>query len=217
MKNFQDISLKEVGFKTQYYEDFTNGNIDKAKEVIRNNNLSDKVLQAEDLNMFSNNILSLEKKYLNFIQSLNDKQKEYQIKINDFLYLGEFNKNRQYEINNFIKYNKEIYFCHKKPPIGTVPTNDNYWTFLGLKGEVGSKSLGVKYQGEWNKTTSYSKFDMVNYQNNLFVCKINNSNKQPNLNLNEWSLQMQVSNSKILVQDTEPQNINNNEIWFQIL
>ena len=36
-----------------------------------------------------------------------------------------------------------------------------YWLKVGLKGEKGQYSLGVVYQGFWNSSLQYSKYDLI--------------------------------------------------------
>lgn len=115
-----------------------------------------------------------------------------------------------------MSYNDEIYYCFKRPPIGTLPTNETYWIYLGLHGEDSRIGLGVKYQGNWSSSKTYNKYDMVVYSNQLFVAKESNSNKIPTIST-EWSLQMSVEEQGIFVSGEEPPNIKQGNIWIQIL
>ena len=218
MGRFQDINLNELNLKEQYYNEFLGGNINKAQQIIKDNiELKDKVISAENLNNLILSIIKLEQNYNTyFVDNLNKKKNIYQVNINDLIYLKEFQNSKQYEINNFVLYNKEVYFCKKKAPVGTLPTNSTYWVYLGLKGEIGAKSLGIRYKDSWNNNITYAKFDMVVYQNKLYVSKTTNKGKIPKTSLVDWELVMSVASSKITVQKETPQ-LNNKEIWFQIL
>ena len=218
MAKFQDINLNEKKFQNQYYNDFQNGQIDKAQQVIKNNIvLEDKALIAKNFNNFITSIINLEQNYNNdFIDNFKKKTIEYQVNIDDLFYFKEFQSSKQYSVNNFVLYNKEVYFCKKKAPVGTLPTNSTYWVYLGLRGDSGAKSLGVRYKDVWSSNATYIKFDMVVYQNKLYVSKTTNKGKIPNANLADWELVMSVASSKITVQKETPQ-LNNKEIWFQIL
>ena len=218
MSKFQDINLNELELKNQYYNEFLNGNIDNAQQIIKDNiELEKKVISAENFNNLILQILQLEQNYYdNFVNDLKKKNNEYQINIDNLINLQEFKVDKQYEINNFVFYNKEVYFCKKKAPIGTLPTDNTYWIYIGLKGDVGAKSLDVNYKGNWSSSNSYVKFDMVVYQNKLYVAKTTNRGKEPNVNLGDWLLVTEVVSSKIIVQKETPK-LNNKEIWFQIL
>ena len=155
--------------------------------------------------------------YTNVENVLSNHLSKYQIDINDLIYLRNYNEETQYNINNFVLYNEEIYYCKNTPPIGINPTNTNYWIYLGLKGEDSYPSLGVKYQGNWSSLKNYNKYDLVIYQNSLYVAKLDNVNKIPDISTNEWSLQMEVENQGIFVSETEPLNLKDGSIWVQIL
>lgn len=219
IRRLEDININEVTLKQQYYNSFINGNIDDAHKLIEDNpNLKFKVINAENLNKIVEHILSLENNYFEGVENvLENHLSKYQIDINDLIYLREYNSNTQYEINNFVSYNNEIYYCFKTPPNkGVLPTNTKYWIYLGLHGEDSRISLGVKYQGNWNSSKIYNQYDMVVYQNQLFVAKENNSNKIPTIST-EWSLQMSVEEQGIFVSEEEPPTIKQGNIWVQIL
>lgn len=219
IRRLEDININEVTLKQQYYNSFINGNIDDAHKLIEDNpNLKFKVINAENLNKIVEHILSLENNYFEGVENvLENHLSKYQIDINDLIYLREYNSNTQYEINNFVSYNNEIYYCFKTPPNkGVLPTDTKYWIYLGLHGEDSRISLGVKYQGNWNSSKIYNQYDMIVYQNQLFVAKEKNSGENPILS-NKWSLQMAVEEQGIFVSEEEPPNIQHGNIWIQIL
>lgn len=218
IRKLEDININEVNLRQQYYNLFINGNIEEAQKLINNNSdLKFKVINAENLNKLIEYILSLENNYFKNVENvLNNHLNNYQIKIDDLIYLTEYNSNTQYEINNFVFYNNDIYYCFKKPPIGILPTNTTYWIYLGLKGEDSYPSLGVKYQGNWSSSKNYNKYDMVVYQNQLFIAEENNVNKIPTTSI-EWSMQMAVEEQGIFVSEEEPPTIKQGNIWIQIL
>lgn len=218
IRRLEDINIDEVKFKSQYYNYFINGEIDKAHQLIEENqDLKFKVINSENLNKIIEHILQLENNYFNEVEDvLSEHLKTYQININDLIYLRTYDSKYQYEINNFVLYNGEIYYCFKKPSIGTLPTNTTYWIYLGLRGEPSYPSLGVNYQGNWSSSKTYNKYDMVVYQNQLFVAKEQNSNKNPAIST-EWSLQMYVKEQGIFVSEEKPPNIQQGNIWIEIL
>lgn len=218
IRRLENININEVTLKQKYYDSFINGNIEQAHQLINDNpELKFKVLNAENLNKIIEHILQLENNYFNEVEDvLESHLNKYQIDINDLIYLRNYNSNTQYEINNFVSYNDEIYYCFERPPIGTLPTNETYWIYLGLHGEDSRTGLGVKYQGNWSSSKTYNKYDMVVYSNQLFVAKENNLNKIPTIST-EWSLQMAVKEQGIFVSEEEPPNIQHGNVWIQIL
>lgn len=218
IRRLEDININEVILKQQYYNSFINGNIEQAHKLIEDNkDLKFKVINAENLNKIVEHILSLENNYFNGVENILENHLEkYQIDINDLIYLRDYNSKTQYEINNFVSYSYEIYYCFKRPPVGTLPTDTSYWIYLGLHGDDSRVSLGVKYQGNWNNSKTYNKYNMVVYQNQLFVAKENNSGENP-ITSDKWSLQMSVEEQGIFVSKEEPPTIKPGNIWIQIL
>lgn len=216
----QDINLEDVQLKSDYYNYFINGNIDSAHQIIENNpQLKFKVLNAENLNKLIEYIIKLEDNYYSNVEKVFLNHIEnYQISIDELIYLKDFDEQIQYEVNNFVLYNEEIYYCIKTPIVGILPTNSEYWLYLGLKGDESYPSLGVNYKGNWNSFTNYSKYDAVVYQNNLYV-SINNENLNniPSDSAENWSNQMKIQNQGIIISEMEPVGLNQGNIWIQII
>lgn len=219
IRKLQDINIGEVKLKEKYYNEFINGNINEANKIINNNpELKFKVINSENLNALINGIMMLENNYYNNVDNiLNDHLTKYQFDIDELIYLKEYKQNEQYEINNFVSYNGDIYYCKLKPNIGTLPTDTTYWIKLGLKGEDGLVSLGVVYKGNWSSAISYNKYDAIVYQNNMYVAKKDNFNANPISDTLSWSLQMHVEEQGIYVSNIAPPNIKQGNIWIQII
>ena len=95
--------------------------------------------------------------------------------------MQEYNNNTQYYKNNFVLYNNKVYFCIQNS-LGNVPTNTSFWLDIGLIGKKGQYGLGMTYKGLWQGNIQYNKYDLVYYENNLYVAIKNNSGKTPSLN-----------------------------------
>ena len=218
-RTLQDIHLEDVSLKTQYYNYFLNGEIDNAKQVITSHSsLSSKVLNAENLNNLVNGILELEQNlYTNIDNYLTTKVNQYQISVDELVYMNEFSSTTQYEINNFVLYNDEIYFCKAIPTIGTLPTNTSYWLYLGLKGENGYYASGVLYSGLWDNAINYNIYNMVIYEGLLYVSKTSNVNINPSTDDETNWLKLEIEKQSIYFSETEPSNIPIGGIWFKIL
>lgn len=66
---------------------------------------------------------------------------------------------------------------------GILNTSNLYitsvWLKIGLRGEVGAIGIGTTYQGNWNSTMQYQQYDVVYYQDALWVVKTTNRNVTP--------------------------------------
>lgn len=180
IRRLQDIQLGNEELLNTYRNYFSNRYIDAAHNLINTNTLKSYVLQAEWMNAIKTKIENIEEpKDTEIDQELENKNAELQYNIDELLYLQEYDENIQYYKNNFILYNNRVYFCIQNS-LGNLPTNTLYWLNIGLIGEKGQYSLGINYKGFWDENTSYNKYDLVSYQNNLYIATNDNSGNTPN-------------------------------------
>lgn len=214
-----NIQIEDYSIRQQYYSLFLDGKIDEARSFLNENlnKLNGKVITADILNLFVDKILELENNYINDVISvLSNKKDELQLNINELIYMSDYSNIAQYDINNFVLYNEEIYFCYNKPSIGTLPTDESYWIYLGLRGENGIPPLGVKYVGKWVESTTYSKNQMVVYENMLYVALSNNEKIIPT-NTTYWVCAIDnISYPNFYISETEPSGIKTGQIWLEI-
>ena len=215
----QDIQLADVNLKEQYYNTFLSGDIDGAKNIVTANpQLKTKVLNASNLNNIVNNVLNIEQYYYtDFEFKMAEELVNFQLSIDELIYTTLYNDGLQYEINNIVSYNDELYFCILKPLIGTLPTNTTYWLYLGLKGDKGVPSLSVNYVGNWSSLVTYNQYDMVVYDNKLYISKNTNVNSIPSGSTTNWYMAMQTIQKGIYVSPSGAQGTTIGDIWMEIL
>lgn len=216
---FQDIHTQDVSLKRQYYDLLLSGDVEGAHAIYSSHpKLNGKCLNAESLNQLLNSVLALENNYNNGVTiPLANTRESYQVNINELLYMDEFDETKQYYVNNFTIYNNEVYYCISKPPIGQSPTSkedDEYWVYLGLKGNPGAHGLGLAYLGAWDSTMSYERFDMVVYQNIIYVAKQQNTNQAPT-NDTYWFKAIEITNVAMYMSETEPAGLVDGDIWLK--
>ena len=219
LTRMQDIQLDDLTLKTQYYTLFSNGQIDEAKALVTNNSqLNGKVLTQEMLNTLITKILYLEQLYYTNVEDvLSDHLSNFQLSIDELIYMSEYNNTISYEINNFVMYNSELYYCYATPSVGTLPTDTDYWIYLGLKGDVGYYPLGVNYVGSWSSLITYSVNQMVVYNNLLYISLTSNSNIIPTNSTTDWLPMINIEYQNIFVSSTAPNNIATGQIWVELL
>lgn len=110
--NAQDIQIPDINDRIDYYRKFVSGDIEGAKDIYESNpNLVGKCVNAEMFNQLLNEIISLETDYksnvTDFLEAQYDK---YQININHFVYMQEYDDATQYEVNNLVTLGEDIYF-----------------------------------------------------------------------------------------------------------
>lgn len=214
----QDVQIPDYELKKRYYKLFLGGAVDSAQKIYEDNpQLQGECLNAELLNQLLSAILELERrKIINVDDYLESEMTRRQISIMNLIYMQEYNNTKSYSVNNFVLYGDEIYYCYKTPPIGTLPTNSNYWIKLKLKGEKGTITYGVNYLGIYHNDVFYNEKDMVVYDNILYVAKETTSGQLPPDNPNVWLECVRVNNRIIYVSQTEP-IMDVGDIWIKIL
>lgn len=61
-----------------------------------------------------------------------------------FLLEGEFSNNKQYDKLSVVTYHGSTYACYNKPPIGTLPTDEQFFVVIAKKGDPGPPGIGAK-------------------------------------------------------------------------
>lgn len=164
------------------------GNMSAAFEILTTTpSLRNKTFNAFNMNLLVEDINYLEEIIKTDIDYyLDELVKKRQSNIDNFKYVGIYDNNIQYEINNFVFYIDKYYFVFKKPSIGILPTDKNYFVEYIIDGKKGADGLGVNLKFNWNTNTNYKVLDIVNYGNVLYVAKTDNTGKIPEDNPNDW-------------------------------
>ena len=216
--HYQDIQINDVNIATQFQQYFLRGQYVESLSLLTNNStqLQGKAYIAQTLNVICSNLLNLEEKFNNNVPVfLNNLLTQYTTLINNFINRQEWNSTTQYQPYNFVIYNEDIYMCYSVPPVGTFPSDNNYWIFLGLKGKQGPPGINVNMKYGWNSSTFYQTNDLVVYDYNIYVALKNNNNVVPGTDSTTWLEFLLSSPGEIYVGITEPSNLVNNAIWFK--
>lgn len=135
--------------------------------------------------------------------------------INEFINKGNYNNTVVYKPYNFVIYNDEIYMCYKEAPAGTLPTVEEYWVYIGLKGEKGVEGVDVQLKYNWNPAITYQPNDLVVSNNNIYVALKENTNINPIYDNDSWALFLMGDTGFISVGTTPPSMPSNNKLWIQ--
>lgn len=216
--HYQDIQIPDVEVRTEFENNILGGNFAEALQILRNNQnqLLGKAFIANTINVISSGILYLESKFNdNVLIFLSDLAAQYQNLINNFRRRGQWIATESYVPYNFVVYNNEIYLCIEDSPVGTLPTDETYWLYLGLLGPKGAIGVDVNMQFEWNGTTIYQPNDLVVYDNTLYVALKENINVIPGTDPTTWAVFLTSIEGYIVVGTTAPSAYVNNTVWFQ--
>lgn len=218
--NYINITATDAPLIVQYVEAMRNGDYTGAQNILQQiPNATRKIIQAADLNKLSEAILALERFFKTDIQPyITEKQEEWQNIIDRFSYKGAWSSGTSYSVNNMVSYtigtNEFIYIATGNPPIGTVPTNSQYWRLLTIQGQQGQSGPGWSYRQEWNSAVQYNTDNVVSYKGVLYQALRDTLGEQPDITPSAWKEVVQISAASYPIQPTEPANQQPGDLWF---
>lgn len=216
---YQDIQIPDIALREQFYAYIRQGQYTDAVLLLMDNEqqLRGKAYVANTINIMINNVMYLENYYIdNVPMFLSNLAAQYQNLINELRKREQWINTAQYTPYNFVVYNDLIYMCLVQPPVGTVPTDTNYWILLNLKGEDGAGGIdNVTMKFNWDNNTVYQLNDLVVYNGTIYVALNQSQGKEPDTNPDNWAVFLSLVAEPIVVSITEPDVTINNVVWFQ--
>lgn len=216
--HYQDVQISDVELRQQFIQYYKSGQFNEALLLLINNadQLKGKAFIANTINTIITGLLTLENYYYEGVTVfLSNLALQYQNLINNLKKRSNWLSTIQYIPYNFVVYNNNIYMCIQQPPVGTLPTDDTYWLYLGLQGPEGLPGVNVVMEYDWEENVTYQINDLVVYDNNIYVALKENTNVLPNMDEETWLLFIKIEKGQIYVGTETPNVLNNNVIWFK--
>lgn len=209
----QDIQISDKTLWRNYIQEFIAGNYQNAFNIINNNSqLQNKAFVADVINnLIAEKLTYLVQENADMLNALANGKDTFNSNINQFSLKGEYRDTVKYYPNNSVIYNKEIYICILES-LGNAPTDETYWTKLGLKGEHGAYGIDLVVKHYWLATENYNAMDLVSYDNKLWVAKRTNINKTPQEGA-DWFLFLSPADTSILLLETGDATYTG-QVWF---
>lgn len=216
---FEDIHLSDTQLYALFRQYYTSGNYSAALNLLSQNpQLQLKAIIADNLNELNERVYGLENVYYVEVEDyLNNLLQSMQTKVNNLSNQNQFISTQQYYPMNFVYYNDEVYFCIQEPPISTLPTDSNYWLYLGLFGEKGKGGItNLSFAGVWNEFTEYNTNEVVFIGNTFYWALQPNQGQNPTEGNNFWEILFTVPIQQIIVSNVDPISfLNVNDFWWQ--
>ena len=215
-----DIIASDGALVLQYQQAMQAGNTVLANQILAQiPSATQKIIKATDLNKMTQAILAVERFYKTDVEPyIQEQQANWLEIIQRFSYKGEWASGTTYEVNNFVSYTVSgatlIYLATSNPPVGTPPTNTNYWRLLSIQGQQGPSGEGVSYRQEWNSSTQYYTDDTVTYGGALWIATQNSQGQTPQSGSQYWQLVMSLGLTTYPIQDSEPTGQEVGGLWF---
>lgn len=215
-----DIIASDGALVLQYQQAMQAGNTVLANQILAQiPSATQKIIKATDLNKMTQAILAVERFYQTDVEPyIQEQQTNWLEIIQRFSYKDEWASGTTYEVNNFVSYTVSgatlIYLATSNPPVGTPPTNTNYWRLLSIQGQQGPSGEGVSYRQEWNSSTQYYTDDTVTYGGALWIATQNSQGQTPQSGSQYWQLVMSLGLTTYPIQDSEPTGQEVGGLWF---
>ena len=204
----------------QYQQAMNQGNQTLANQILAQiPSASQKIVKATDVNKMNQCIQAVERFYGTDIEPyIENKQQEWTNIINQFSYKGNWSNSTQYYQNNMVTYSTGgvtfLYICTAQPPIGTPPTNTQYFRQATVVGVQGPAGPGTTFSEGWDSSTTYTANQVVTYGGGLWMSLKENTNVPPGSDSATWQLIMQLNSTVVPIQDTPPVVQSEGELWF---
>lgn len=223
MNRMQDVKISDSSLIKSYINYFLSGDYNSAFNLLsENSQLDTKKFVADTINSLANMLSILQNYYkINVIDYLQDELDIFQDVINNYKFIGEYNSEVIYKIYNYVLYEDKHYmYINNTPSSGFLPTNTSYWVEIDLTGEIGSPSYGLNFQYDWQSDFNYYKYDVVYYNNCLWVAYKDNYNVIPDeqsVSNDSWEILIKFKISSIYINSQASFDTYNGLIWFQII
>lgn len=214
-----DMHLSSRDLFLNYYYAMQSNNTSSANSILLNNpSLANQITNSQNVNYLINGVNEREIEPKKDIDYYLDKlYQDFLVMINNTRVRGDFDSTVQYYPHNLVYYNGKGYYALKEPPIGTLPTNTEYWLEFDIRGFQGYGGLNLNLKFNWNNTISYKKGDIVIYRNKMWYALADNTNYEPNLNHYPWVIiSMPKMANKTPIQRATPTGYDTGDFWFQI-
>lgn len=216
-----DMHLSAQSTFLDYYNAMSANNVELAQQILNNNpKLADQITNSENINRLIERVNKNEEQPRKDIDDkLSELEDDFQKLVDDTEEIGAFSSTTQYYAHNFVTYQGKHYFAKSTPPIGTLPTNANYWEAYDIKGFQGFGGLNnVNYRGNWDSTIQYNIYDCVIYLNKMWWAIDNNKGYVPNLNHYPWQpIAFPMPSTRTPIQKDAPlYGYSTGDFWFEV-
>lgn len=214
-----DMHLSSRDLFLNYYYAMQSNNTSSANSILLNNpSLANQITNSQNINYLINGVNEREIEPKRDIDYYLDKlYQDFLVMINNTRVRGDFDSTVQYYLHNLVYYNGKGYYTLKEPPIGTLPTNTEYWLEFDIRGFQGYGGLDLNLKFNWDNTIPYKKGDIVIYKNKMWYALADNTNYEPNLNHYPWVIiSMPKIANKTPIQRARPTGYDTGDFWFQI-
>lgn len=220
MRKYQDIQAQDVALRNQFVTAWLSGNYGQAFNIVQNNpQVKSKAFVAECFNNMFTAVKVLENYFYSGVtEEFSILLTEFNEALNEFVSKSSWDSSVEYMVGNFVVYNNAIYLCIVNNN-NIIPTNTQYWVYLGLRGERGAPYINAQIKYQWNSSIEYAIHDVVIIDNVLYIATASSTNQYPPVATNYWEILVTLPKPKIVVSSTPPSGnmLYDGMIWCEII
>lgn len=219
MNRFQDIHIIDQPLISNYINYFVNENYSSAFNLLNNAQLDKKKFIDEVLNTINNLVYTLENNYYDNVPDyLNELKNTFQLIIDNYKNMGDYQASVVYQKYNYVLYNNNYYlYINSNPSYNILPINTTYWELIGLIGDEGAPGYGLTFKYDWQSSANYQKYDVVYYDDYLWVATSQNINSEPEESTYAWEKLCGFENANIYINSSQATDPYAGLIWFEII
>jgi len=209
----QDLTLADLSLVQSFETKYTSGDFAGANQIIEDNpTLKLKINNAETWNEMRDAIIALEHMFMTDIEDYITNVAQYQ---------GDFSPTKAYKKYDIVDYVfndavNSFMVKYNNTPVGTLPTNLDYFAPQTLRGLQGVSGTGLSFKGVWVDIKEYNIDESVSYLGDIYQCQIKNVGHIPSTSPTYW-LKIMYLTPQIVTQVEQPTSLKSGGYWFKIV
>jgi len=209
----QDLTLADLSLVQSFETKYASGDFAGANQIIEDNpTLKLKINNAETWNEMRDAIIALEHMFMTDIEDYITNVAQYQ---------GTFIPSKSYKKYDIVDYVfNDAVNCYmvkyNNTPVGTLPTDLNYFAPQTLRGLQGVSGIGLSFKKLWIDITEYKVDESVSYLGDIYQCLIQNVGHNPLTSPTYW-LKIMYLTPQIVTSTDKPTSLKSGGYWFKIV
>lgn len=218
-----NMAVSDGAAVTGYQQAMQQGNYNLAQQYFNQiTNGNQKFIDATKMNTLMDTCVALQRFYSTDIEPyVEQKQEEWEEKVNKFVYCGNYSSSESYYKNNFVLTTvdglTQLFICIADAPTATPVTNTSYWRQLTIRGEQGASGITLTFRYTWDSAQTYYVNDVVTYNGSVWACIVQNNNQPPTSSSSYWQLIYTAQQEIYPFTSSTPASSQIGSLWFQII
>lgn len=210
---FKDPDERSNAMLTEYQLLISNKQFAAAATFLSNYpELEPYIVNADRLNHLLHAVMAIEQYYMSDVRSQIMEIVDYMDAWNEATAYGKFDVVTYTVGNNVMAFMGIV----DDIPVGTEPTNKEYWIQLTLKGAKGDPGISLSGRGNWDPTVVYAVDNWVAHNGTIWASSTENINSEPHDQSEDWYAIIR-DQQHYVISDDIPNAQYTGDIWYKVL